>query len=263
MSGQLIEQFLGGRILGEQSHSTDELSSLAQALRKLAATNRPLAVEKARALEALQLEDEPFIGLNIVINSLLSFPEAAQMEAFLRDLGIATEAKGEEEEPFPEYPVTPADYLMRFGPMLGFSASTGTFPVPHAAFCKSLIRRTSGNLPHMIFEQIAPQDYYDDQGFYLVTGKLNGRRYHARAENLGDYYDSGSMLGFCNAIAILEGVPERFVSLSDDGLIDVGMLTEQQINALISRKVFYNEARHRSWLDPQQAARFAGEGETR
>lgn len=242
--------------IGSGFAAGNDLLQLAKELRELAKVDRPMAVEKAKVLQAWTIEDSLDADVLSLVNTLVAFPRVGQLEDFLTQHGVSSrdDHAAELADVTGGDCLTPADYLLRYGRVIRFDPETGSFPVNHDHLCKALIKHSSGNIRHAIFDEVPPREYGNKDMPYHVIGKLNGRRYCVEAQNLGDYYDVWSVLRLLNAMAILNEVEDRFVVLpSDDQAVNVLLLTSALAETLIEKGIFPLAKAHRVLLEPGQA----------
>jgi hypothetical protein len=174
-------------------------------LRGLATIDRPAAAKIAPVFMATDDEDLRHLGAE-----LAAFPDLATIERRLDALGLTAIAP-----PDPDRAgdlVTVADVLRNRGRTHWFDVETGQWPNEHDELLGELAPLVAPALDGAIFEEVA-QASYEDAGPYSLRAYLGGKRYVVAAENHGDWYDVGAVIGLLNAVLADRGSDQRYVVL--------------------------------------------------
>jgi hypothetical protein len=183
-------------------------------LEHLAVLDRPRAVEQARNL--LNQEDIPERLLELA-ETLDRYPEAGALQARLAELGLLKKKGVEgdrlaaEEDPG----LAARDILAACGRTHWFDVETGQFPNEHDHLLRELAKLVKPDLDGAVFEEIPPRETEDGReiGPYRLSAYLDGQKVSVAAENLGDWYDVGAVLGLLNTLLRERQSELRFVTL--------------------------------------------------
>jgi hypothetical protein len=167
---------------------------------QLSGLDRPAA-----AALAAKLADPADAGDALAFRVLRQFPEQAALEAYLDKLGFPAKTGTDA----PSGP-TAEDALMARGSGTTFDTETGMFPNEHDALLADLAALVGPALDGAVFEEVVPRT---EDGPYLLRAYLDGKRYDLSAENFGDWYDVGAVIGLLDAMLIARGRNERFLML--------------------------------------------------
>lgn len=178
---------------------------LAECLTFLARKDRARAVAAAR-----KLASDPRVKdrLAEVVHALDRFPAEGALRARLAELGLL----GSRTPPSDEAPQTTAEWLRATGRSTSFDVETGMFPNQHDSLLRTTLAPLTGDaLAGVVFGETPPRDH--DGGSYVLQAWMDGWRYSASAENLGDWYDVGAVLGLMNHLLAERGRDLRCLTL--------------------------------------------------
>lgn len=129
----------------------------------------------------------------------------AALESKLRAHGLIRKAQ--------VHGATVEEILIAGGRATRFDTETGQFPNEHDVLLAELAALAAPALDDVIFEEHPPPESEMDTGSYGLVAYSRGKRIETRAENLGDWYDLGAVVGLLNAVARDRGIADRFVVL--------------------------------------------------
>jgi hypothetical protein len=172
-------------------------------LRDLVATDRAAAARLAVTL-APEAETQDLLA------QLAAFPDVAAIDARLDALGFTALTPVDPQRATKVVEVR--DALANRGRMHWFDVETGQFPNEHDELLGELAPLVGKALDGVIFEEVAPRDH-DGGGPYVLHAYAAGKRYRVPAENLGDWYDVGAVLGLLNALLAERGSDQRYLVL--------------------------------------------------
>jgi hypothetical protein len=195
---------------------------------------RALATRDWAAAHALAatLESGPATepDLTDLVRSLRRFASRAEVEAAVRPVGTLRAAAG------PESWITPAELLAERGSAHWFDVETGMYPNEHDGLLAELAALAGPPLSEVVFAELAPPlegaadptswaaDVVvtdggevlrppDAGGSYRLFAWTGTERFEVAAQDLGDWYDLGAVLGLLNTLARALGQEVRYVTL--------------------------------------------------
>jgi len=143
-----------------------------------------------------------------LVHALDRFPAEGALRTRLAELGLL----GAGTPPKDEEPQTAAEWLRATGRSTSFDVETGMFPNQHDSLLRTTLAPLTGDaLAGVVFGETPPRDH--DVGSYGLQAWMDGWRYSATAENLGDWYDVGAVLGLLNHLLAARGRDLRCLTL--------------------------------------------------
>jgi hypothetical protein len=143
--------------------------------------------------------------------SLRLFESPASQIGQLREWRLVGEEARFGNEDKPSWLAT--DNLEALGSLHRFDTETGMFPNQHDLLLGELAQKAGGELQGIVFEEVPPSDVDMESGSYVLRAYIGGILYETSAENLGDWYDMGAVLGLLNSALRDRGSSRRFVAL--------------------------------------------------
>lgn len=208
------------------------LDEVESCLRKKALNDRPGAVEEARELMGWEIREDSYSELKPLIAALAGYPEAGNLEHYLRSLSLLPNESGEYSR-FDEA-LTASDYLRELGNIHWFDVETGMFPNQHDLLLRDLA--ALGDLGEITFSETPPSGFDSDDQPYVLGAEVNGTLYQRKAENYGDWYDLEAVLLLLNQVAVDQSANSRFVTLATyDQTAIVWAVDDQVLNQLIDK----------------------------
>jgi hypothetical protein len=174
-------------------------------LRNVAMLDRAAAANLAPTFMAVDDNDLRHLAAEIA-----AYPDVAAIDKRLDALGITRIAPPDPADARPVVEVT--DVLERRGRISSFDVETGQWPNEHDELLGDLAQLVAPALDGAIFEEVA-QRSYEDAGPYSLRAYIGGKRYVVPAENNGDWYDVGAVLGLLNAVLADRGSDQRYMVL--------------------------------------------------
>jgi hypothetical protein len=138
--------------------------------------------------------------------ALSRFESLDHYTAHLRRLGLV---KGEVDTR--AHGVGARRLMEKTGALHSFDAETGLFPNEHDSLLRRLAALGGAELAEVAFLETAPGDEGQP---YILQAFTGGRVYTTSARNLGDWYDTTTVVGLLNFIARDTGRPVRYAELS-------------------------------------------------
>lgn len=205
-------------------------NQVAYCLRTKALKDRIGATQEANEMSAWEIKETNHSDLKQLISSLSKYPEAGSLEKRLRELSLLPNQPNEYNNL--DKALTATDYLTELGNIHWFDTETGMFPNNHDFLLQTVSEKS--DIPDIIFNEVPPSSYDSDSEPYQLTASINGKSYHRKAQNYGDWYDVDAVLSLLNGIAVDQGRQSRFVSLpTGDQTSIIWVVNEDNLRQLV------------------------------
>lgn len=225
-----------GMCAGWQKYLAEGLNhyEVASCLRAKALKDREGAVQEAIEMSEWDIKETGYSDLKQLIFSLAKYPEAGSLEKRLRALDLLPNEPDEYSNLHEA--VTAADYLTTIGNTYGFDTETGMFPNDHHLLLGEIAAQSG--LVNVEFSEIPPSSHESENEPYKLAASTNGKIYHRKAKNYGDWYDVDAVLSLLNEIAKDRNSQTRFVSLpTEDQSSIILIIEEQKLRELLNEGV--------------------------
>lgn len=180
--------------------------------------------QRARSVAAELTEAE--WPLSATVRTLRIFESRPAIVDQIREWGLAGPDAAIPERA--DDPVAFRDVLAAVGGAHSFDMETGRFPNQHDVLLTRLARMAGPPLADVRFDEVPPESdrapgrRYDGrrgnrQGTYTLRAYADGTLYTVEADNNGDWYDAGTVLGMLNSLARELDTDVRLVSSRSTG----------------------------------------------